>query len=1143
MVGEQILQIIEQLRRLVQVDVRTGWQICTEEIAVEAIDSLERWQPVGLNEKGNIAWEAGRQVVWLGQVLKVPAFLDEKQYPLTGLSCRLGLRWWAEDAQIYVNGKLVQQGDLFDSSVRVLLSERVQAGDEFFVLIRLVSPGHDRGALVRSVCIYESWEPEKITPGFVAEELAVLAELQPNSLKFLESSLNQIVWNDLDNSLVQFRETLKSHIPSISEKICLLGHAHLDLAWLWPVSETWVAAERTFESVLNLQQDFPDLIFCHSTPALYEWIEENRPELFQAIQEKVKAGTWEVVGGMWVEPDLNLISGESIARQILYGQRYSLEKFGKLMSVCWVPDSFGFCWQLPQFLKQGGVEYFVTQKLRWNDTTQFPYSWFWWQSPDGTKILSFMSALIGEAIEPVKMAKYAQEWKKQAGFSESLWLPGVGDHGGGPTRDMLEIAQKWQTSPFFPKLEFISAEAYLSHLQKQSVFDHSISPNPLLETVSNSPSFQNPENLEDLPVLEDSTSCTSTTGTLETLLNSLNLQNPANSENFSSSEDSTAGTSKTLSNSPYLQNPANLENSHNLPIWNDELYLEFHRGCYTTHAAQKRYNRHCETLLYQAELFASLATLTAGTPYPKTELETAWKQVLFNQFHDILPGSSIPEVYTDANQLWETAQTTATAILEQSLETLAAQISFPPAPHPEARPIILFNSLNWSRSEVVAVEVPVNAESRWQIWDEQGNPIACQLSETPNQQELLLFFAESVPAIGYRVFWVAPQNAETLDKPGFFTTNLKKGTENPGTVSSIAEFDSFVNSGKDWVLENQFLIAKINPNTGNLESLYDKINHKEVCTKPGGNQLQAFQDSGQYWDAWNIDPNYEKHPLPAPELVSIEWIEQEQIRSRIRVVRKLENAEFQQDYILDIHSPLLKIENIVEWNNQHILVKAAFPFTIETDVATYETACGAIQRTTQPQTPQEQAKWEVPAHRWADLSTPDYGVSLLNDCKYGYDAKPHQLRLTLLRGSTWPDPKADQGTHHFTYAIYPHAGTWKDAQTVHRAYELNTPLLSKILPKISSKFGNLPPKGSFLELSGSNLILMAFKPAEASANHWILRGYECHGNSANLCIKSDLLPIKITQAVDLLEQNLEIANPFQLSAWQIRTIKLVIGNG
>lgn len=1075
---------------------------------------------MALNEKGHLAWPGDRQVLWLSQQLVVPPHLFN--YPLEGLCLRLALTWWAEDAQIFVNGELVQQGDLFDCTARVLLSSAVKVGEEFLVVLRLVSPGHDRGALMRSRCIYEGVNSPDQDPGLIADELEVLQItlqkkfpclpevilqespefVNPNQPEFdLDLNLDLIDWSALpdrskfEQSLFKFRHNLLEKLglkpkqdvlmaasqtnPSQTEpssifgNISLLGHAHLDLAWLWPVRETWDVAQRTFASVLKLQQDFPDLIFCHSTPALYAWIEQHRPDLFAAIQKQVAAGRWEIVGGMWVEPDLNLIAGESMVRQVLYGQRYSQEKFGQFMAVAWLPDTFGFCWQLPQILKGGGVDYFVTQKLRWNDTNQFPYGVFWWQGLDGTQIFSLMSAPIGEGIEPVKMARYADEWEHQTQLKQCLWLPGVGDHGGGPTRDMLEVAKKWQLSPFFPEFKFQKAIDYLSSIQGKSV-------------------EKTRENSEQIP-------------------------------------ESTASSPPDAS-------------THNIPIWKDELYLEFHRGCYTTHAEQKRWNRRCEGWLYQAELFASLATVIADASYPQTALETAWKQVLFNQFHDILPGSAIPEVYADANETWQEAQQAAEAILTDALTALGAQISLPKPPHPEAQAVVVFNPLNWSRTEVVAVPLPAAAEGRaWQICDSTGQRVRSQSSltgEAPGTATLL-FPATHVPSIGYRLYWLYP---ETLDLPFPASKLAIKPQPTPEIVAddlTLCRKDS--NCPENWLLENEFLRVTVDAQSGCLTSVYDKINQRETLSESGGNQLQAFSDSGQYWDAWNIDPDYAKHPLPPPILKQIQWVESGDVRQRLRVVRHLQNSEFCQDYLLDRGSPLLKVETTVHWQERHLLVKAAFELNLAAEVATYEIPCGAIERKTQPQTPQETAKWEVPALQWADLSANGYGVSLLNDCKYGYDASPNQLRLTLLRGSTWPDPEADRGFHQFTYALYPHLGSWQEANTVQRGYELNLPLLVQLLPISDSATPEaiIPATGSFLGLSADNLILMAFKQSENHPNQWIIRCYECTGKVAELDLKSDW-EWEILEPLDLLERPLNspscrTENPgqFKISPWQI----------
>ncbi len=1038
---QQINQSIKKLSQLTQIDVQSGWRQSSRVVSTSPqAAEPEGWTKVELNSRGHIAWAAGQQLLCLEQQFHLPTTIGG--YSLAGKAVRLALRWWAEEARIFVNHQLVQAGDLFDCFTRVLLSSCAVPGEVITVRLELLSPGHDAGALVHSHLIFEP-SLDEVDPGFVADELAVLwiylERFQPEKLETLATAIAAIDWSALadaprpglaENRSRQFEqslEALRQNLQPLGDwlkqrRILLLGHAHLDLAWLWPVSETWEAAERTFQSVLTLLQEFPDLTFCHSTPALYAWIEDHRPDLFQVIQQQVAAGRWEVVAGLWVEPELNLVSGESLVRQVLYGQLYVQAKFGALSAIAWLPDSFGFCWQLPQILKQGGVEYFVTQKLRWNDTTQFPHEVFWWRSPDGSQIFSVMTPPIGEGIDPVKMATFAQAWEAQTGVKETLWLPGVGDHGGGPTRDMLETAQRWQQSTLFPRLSSTTAYHWLQALE------------------------------------------------------------------------STAQA---------------------VPGWQDELYLEFHRGCYTTHADQKRWNRGCESLLYRAELFASLATLVTGKAYPKAVLEAAWKKILFNQFHDILPGSSIPQVFEDANRDWSEVEQVGTQILQASFRAIAAQITLTLPPGTggggatPSLPIVVFNSLNWQRSEVVSFQLPenLNLNQGWQVDDLNGNAVPSQIHPTQPSAELrssasslepskpaLLFLASDVPSVGYRLFW-------------------------------LRQSDELVQSGhypEDFTLENASLRVVVDSSTGDLSSIFDKINQREVLSG-SGNQLQFFQDSGQYWDAWNIDPDYAKHPLPPAELKTIQWLACGPLQSRLRVIRQFNQSQFCQDYLLEASSAVLKVENRVDWQEHQVLVKVAFPLTVQASYATYEIPCGAIQRPTQPNPqilePREAAKWEVPALHWADLSNlaERYGVSLLNDCKYGYDAQPNQLRLTLLRSPNWPDPDADRGVHQFTYALYPHNGSWQMAETPRRGYELNQPLQVWLSQPPQSKPGQLPPVGRLIDLQASNLILMAFKQAEANPEEWILRCYECYGETAVLDLQSDR-NLVIHQSVDLLER-------------------------
>ncbi|MEG4218334.1 alpha-mannosidase [Microcoleus sp. Pol14C6] len=1199
---------VEKLRRLSQVEVQSGWRYCDSDSAVSSVNICN--SPVAeLNGKGHIAWPSGKQVLYLGQQFVIPDNLHG--YPVVGLRLLLGLTWWAEDAQIFVNGELVGQGDLFDFADRVLLSSSANPGDEFLVILRLVSPGHDSGALVRSICLYEAADSSCFDPGFVAAELEILQNsltrnLENVNFQYLSTetianrpmfvkgetlkseidlAMDLIDWSAVgdrvkfDRSLSVLRHNLLGYLQAFSGdldegtaegaevaeggrreevlevgengnstsiyigengaltsiytgKIYLAGHAHLDLAWLWPVPETWEAAKRTFESVLKLQSEFPDLIFCHSTPALYAWMEEHRPDLFVAIKKQVAAGCWEVVGGMWVEPDLNLISAESMVRQVFYGQRYAKEKFGELMRVAWLPDTFGFGWQLPQILRQGGVDYFVTQKLRWNDTTEFPHGAFWWEGLDGTKIFSMMSAPIGEGIESVKMASYAFDWQVKTGLQDALWLPGVGDHGGGPTRDMLEVAKRWKMSPFFPKLEFAKAVDYLSLIESQFL--------PEVAESSQKSDVAKPDNQENLGARE-----LSNLSAISATKSESDVSESDNQENLPVVESIGNFGARELSNLSAISDANHsISQLKTLPIWKDELYLEFHRGCYTTRADQKRQNRRCEELLYQAELLSSLATICTGAVYPKSELESAWKQILFNQFHDILPGSAIAQVYADANLAFTEVDRTCREIMLKSLDAISAQISLPNPPQPDAQPILIFNTLNWSRSEVVAVPLPDATDSAWQIYDLSRRRLASQIvrGDRPQSHSTLLFWANNLPAVGYQVFWLCPEDAQTVDNASASPETEKKtelskltyGISQKNTVSQKTPF-----APAQMVLENEFIRATIDGQTGDLSSIWDKVNNLEVLNAAGGNQLQAFQDSGQYWDAWNIDPNYEKHQLPAPTLKEIAWVEQGEIRQSLRVVRQIGKSEFCQDYIVEIGSPLLKIKTVADWQEKHVLVKAAFGLNVEADFATCEIPGGAIDRTTKPQTPAEKAKWEVPILRWTDISNDGFGVSLLNDCKYGCDLQPNQIRLTLLRGSTWPDEQADVGVSEFTCGVYPHSGNWQEAGTVRQGYELNLPLLVKVLPKLEENGRKtLSAVGKFLDLSAENLVLMAFKQSEDDSNVWILRCCECHGEEAKFELKSDL-GLAISQPVDLLEQPINLpqksddGRSFRISPWKI----------
>ncbi|MEO0854914.1 MAG: alpha-mannosidase, partial [Cyanobacteria bacterium J06648_11] len=346
----------------------------------------------------------------------------------------------------------------------------------------------------------------------------------------LERSLNAPRDDSLFQTLAELRQALLPLGEQLKQRtVHLLGNAHLDVAWLWPIAETRDVAERTFASALTLQTQYPELVFNQTTALSYQWVEAGNPELFARIQDAVKNDRWEITSGTWVEPDLNLPCGEALVRQVLYGKTYFQDKFDVDVTVAWFPDSFGFNWQLPQILKKSGYTTFATQKLAWNDTNAFPHQWFWWQGLDGSKILAHCSSEIGQAIEPEAIASFMAKQENHHDLREGLWLYGVGDHGGGPTADMLDIGREWAQSDLFFTVNAATSERFFDIARKAL-------------------------------------------------------------------------------------------DSEALPVWNDELFLELHRGVHTTKAEQKRQNREVEMLLRNTEILSAIACLTDIVPYPSQTL-------------------------------------------------------------------------------------------------------------------------------------------------------------------------------------------------------------------------------------------------------------------------------------------------------------------------------------------------------------------------------------------------------------------------------------------------------------------------------------------------------------------------------------------
>ncbi|MBW4696631.1 MAG: alpha-mannosidase [Aphanocapsa lilacina HA4352-LM1] len=1021
-----LTESLVKLRSVSRVPLMAGWKSHLGELPAAASPAFDdgAWPVAKPDAKGNIGWPKGRRVLWLRQWVTIPRAW--RGYASAGTRAHLSLIWWAEKAEIYIDGRFVQAGDLYDAVQRVPVTAAARPGERFLIALKLTSPGHDLGALSQARLDIAA-PAGRTDPGLLADELEVvdgyLQEIAtpPERRQWrpaLDQALAALDWRALagrdqarfEKSLTRARERLAPTAQlTRARTIALLGHSHIDMAWLWTVPETKAVIERTFRSALGLMEDHPRLDFAQSTAQSYQWLERERPQLFEAIRQRVDDGRWELVGGMWVEPDLNLPDGESLIRQVLYGKQYFQSRFGRDIRVGWNPDAFGYTWQLPQIYKKSGIDYFLTTKLDWNDTTQFPHRIFWWQGPDGSKILTYFSNLLGAQIEAVPMAKKARAYEKDTGYPKLMWIYGVGDHGGGPTRDMLDQAERLASSPVYPKIEKTTALAYLEQLAAAD------------------------------------------------------------------------------------------PKARRFPTWNSELYLEFHRGTFTTHAGQKQKNRRMEVTLAEAEKFSAAGKVLQSTAYPAAELEAIWKKVLFNQFHDILPGSAIPAVYEQADREWREAQDAGEDLRTGALRALAAQADTQGA----GLPVVVFNSLATPRDAPVALPAPDNLRGAQLVAvDRTGKSVPIQA-----EGEWLHFWAAGVPGIGHKVFWLRPADAPAPAMAG---------------------------------LENAYLRVEVDPRTGDLASIFDKRTGRETLNGPG-NQLQFFKDAGQYWDAWNIDPDYEKHPLEAPTLVALQTVEQGPVRTVVRVVRRFRQSTFEQDLILYREAPHLEIANRVDWQERHVFVKAAFPLAVRSEQATYEIPFATIERSTLRDTPARKAQWEVPALRWADVADARSGVSLLNDSKYGHDARRTDtgtlLRLSLLRGPEWPDPKADLGEHAFRYALYPHPGDWRTAATVQAGLDLNTPLHA--LPETAHP-GTLPE--SFLQLNNPQVVVAAWKQAE-DGKGWILRLYESQGRPAAARLRL-AIPVRSVVKTDLLERPIAALAvqdgqaSLQLGPYEIQTIRV-----
>lgn len=792
----------------------------------------------------------------------------------------------------------------------------------------------------------------------------------------------------------------------------LIGHAHIDMNWLWVWDETVAVLKRDFKAMTQLMEEFPMFRFSQSQAVTYKVIEKNYPELFQRVQHFVKNKQWEITASMWVEGDENLTSGEALVRQFLLGKRYIMDRFGVEPVVCWQPDLFGHVWTMPQIIKKCGSKYYFFMRCPKKNITAF-----WWQGPDGSKVLAYNTPNYNGTVGPA-VATYPVQLFEQEGIPEYLHSFGVGDHGGGPSRKDITASLELQKNPVIADIKFNTVEGYFENLLNSGI---------------------------------------------------------------------------------------------DLPTVNDELQFIF-PGCYTTHADIKLRNRQCENLFPTLEFF-SLMAMPFELAYPNYILDEGWERTCFNHFHDILPGSGIHAAYQEGLPITDGAIAAGEAALQRSLQILAEQIDTDI--FPEKSPLVVFNSCNWERDDLVQTTIQILNDEFVEVFDQQENPIPCQITNRTTEGAILLFVARAVPSMGYRTFWMRKVKLAPVESSQLGLT-------------------------ADFKLENEFYRLKIDPATGCLVNLIDKnTNHEFIAAGQLANIFQLHFEKPGGMSAWVIgeveDITFLKNP------VKIEVLEKGPVRILLQVTHRFNKSEFRQQIAL--YSGLRRVDFpcIVDWYEQGSskksgpMLKVAFPLALnQADVkATFEIPFGHIVR--------EANGAEVPALRWIDVSDKNSGVSLLNDCKHGHDVDKSTMRLTLLRSSYEPDQAPDQGRHYFRYALWPHLTSWQETGSERRGKELNQPLRCVALP---ARKGKLETEQALVTTSAPNVIISAFKKCEEN-DEMVLRFYETHGKAATVDFQF-AFDVESVVETDMLERELENGAlaceknslTVSLTPFEIKTVRL-----
>ena len=753
-----------------------------------------------------------------------------------------------------------------------------------------------------------------------------------------------------------------------------IGHAHIDMAWLWDLEQTHHKAIRTFSSAIKLMEEYPDYYFLHTSPQIFKFVEHDNPYLFKEIQKKVKSGHFEIDGAMWVEPDCNLTSGESLVRQILYGKDYLKKKFNIDSKTLILPDVFGYAYQIPQILKKCDVNRFVTAKIGWNDTNRLPLDSFKWVGLDGSDVFTYLvSTCTADPRGGIQLTNFTtyngwmtsahllgtwNRYEKKKYNNTVITLYGYGDGGGGPTRELIERARRQKYG--LPKLGKVR-----------------------LARIS--------ESLDEIE------------------------------KNFNASCKKYKAT----------------------PTWNDELYLEFHRGTYTSVPRIKKYNRELETSFSNVELTSSLANLIKGTSYPEKKIIDNYEMFLLHHFHDILPGSAIKKVYQDADLYLGNVKKDNSVIIKKNIDNLFSK---------NDNQYLVFNPNGFKYN----MPIVINNDC---------------------------YVIKDVPSVGYKAI------------------NLKHD-------------DNKIKIG-DHRLTNEFFDIKFN-SQGAITSLVDKINKKDIVMKGKViNQLVVYEDMPYQYDNWEISNYYKQKPYPLMDKAVFTEID-EGDRKGFKIVHKYYKSIITQYIYVYNNLNRIDIKNDIVWKEKRQLLKVHFPLNIKCKKARYNVQFGSIARNTIPQNSYDEAKFEVCAQKWVDMSDGKYGIALLNDGKYGHNVVDNNLAITLLKSGSYPFDEASDIVPSFTYSIFPHKGDFTTGEVDKAAHALNRPAL---LFNNKNVKGYHKEENSYLSVNNEGIILETFKKAHLN-DSYIIRGFESTNKERDIIIKVNV-PFKNAYLTNLIERDIK----------------------